>query len=119
MTRRNRNAWAISLFYVAEYVLLAGASMAAYAAELFPYNPPAATSARQVEQRSLSRTAELSADQLRRIEQLARDVRSLPPAQNAKASAEVRREHDQAVARGDLSLIRYYNELSRRIDNAR
>jgi hypothetical protein len=119
MTRRNRNTWVISVFYVAECAFLAGASMVAYAAELFPYNPPAVTSARQVEQRSLPKAAELSADQLRRIEQLARDVRTLPPAQHATARAEVRREHDRAVARGDLPQIRYYTELSRRIDTAR
>ncbi len=123
--RVNRKAWSISgysycLAGCTALASLASVSTAAYAGELFPYNPPAANSARQIEQRPPPpRGSALSTQELRKIDQLADEVRKLPPAQKQSVRTDVQEELDKAVSHYDLQRIRYYNELLRRIDRAR
>ena len=102
--------------WLAGCAALAPAGSATYAGELFPYDPPAASAARQMQQRAPQRAVELSVEELRRIDELAREVGKLPTAQKRNVRAEVQNEMDKAVTRSDLQQIRFYNELLRRID---
>jgi len=104
---------------LASCLALAAVFPAAYAGELFPYNPPAANAARQMQQQVPQQRVGLSAEELRRIDTLARQIGALPPAQKRSLRAEVQDEVDKAASRYDIRQVRYYNELLRRIDGGR
>jgi hypothetical protein len=109
--------WSISASCFAGCVSLAGAATAAYSAELFPYNPPATRFGQQAQQRPAPQQSQLSSDELRTINRLASDVRKLQPAQQKAVREGVEKQLNDAVSRGDLRQIRYYNELLLHIRN--
>lgn len=100
-------------FCLAGGAALATVGPAVHAAELFPYNPP--SQSRQIQQRSVG----LSAEEMRRIEELARQIARLPPAQKESVRAEVLNDLNRAARRQDMRQVRFYNELLRRIDSDR
>lgn len=110
--------WANSACRFALYASLGGLSSVACAAELFPYNPPVGTGNRQFQQRSVPVPDQLSPEELRTIRQLASEVHSLPTSQQKTVRDGVVQQLNDAVSRGDLRQIRYYNELLRQIGNA-
>ena len=100
--------------------LALAAAGSAHAAELFPYNPPPASAARQMQQQRIPEPQTgLSAEELRRLDALAREVAKLPEKQRRTLRTEVQNELDKAAARYDVRQVRYYNELLRRIDSVR
>jgi hypothetical protein len=111
----------LSLFdcCLASWVALTMIDSAAHAGELFPYNPPAANAALQIQQRVPQQAGRLSAKELERIDALAQQVSVLPLAQKQSLRVELQSELEKAASRYDSRQIRYYNELLRRIDGDR
>jgi hypothetical protein len=113
------STWSILKRWLAGGAALATVGSAAYAGELFPYSPPPASATQQIQQPAAPPPAPPSADELRKIDALAREIAKLSPAQRKDVRDGVLDELNKAASRGDLQQIRYYSELLRRIDNAR
>jgi len=94
---------------------LAGLALCAPAAELVPYRPPAssAQSPAQMQPPTVAPSAELSADEMRKIRDLAARVNGLSAEQKRKVRAGVQEDLNRAVNRQDWHQARYFEEILR------
>jgi len=113
-TRMRHRIRSISRSCLAGGAALAAAGSVAYAGELFPYNPPA-----NAPQQMQQRPTQLSAEEMRRIDALARQIARLAPPQKRRVRAEVQNDLNNAASRRDWRQVRFYSELLRRIDSGR
>ena len=81
----------------------------AYAAELFPYSPPASQQ-RGIEQTSQVRP-QLSQNDINRIARIADQAKKLTPAEQQQLQGSIRQKLKGAVTQGNLNHAQYYTEL--------
>lgn len=94
---------------------MAGLALCAPAAELVPYRPPAssAQSPSQTQAPTAAPSAELSADEMRKIKELAARVSGLKLEEKERVRAGVQEDLNRAVSRQDWHQARYLEEILR------
>jgi hypothetical protein len=85
-----------------------------FAAELFPYAPPSSSQQRSVEQQPATRP-KLSSEDLDRISKIVDQAQKLSPSDQKQLKSSIQRSLDEAVARGNMIQVQYFNELLRQI----